>query len=357
MVSIRMNEPTGITAEEIARRLGGELLGDGRRIVRRAAPLGEAGADALSWLGHEKYRAQAVESCAGVVLAPPVYEPPSGQTVIRVADPDLALCSVLRWLVPPPEPLSPGVHPRAVVEQGAVVEGAAIGANAYVGAGTRVGGGTQVHPGVYIGRDVRIGRDCVLWPNVVVRERVTIGDRVIIHANATIGADGFGYLQRDGKHVRIPQVGTVVVEDDVEIGANTAIDRARSGETRIGCGTKIDNLVQIAHNVVIGHDSIIVAQSGISGSCTLGHHVVLAGQTGLIDHVKIGDGATILAQSGVADDVPPGAAYRGSPAVRAVQCARSDMLVRRLPKLAEQLRDLMQRVKRLESAADDRARS
>lgn len=202
----------------------------------------------------------------------------------------------------------------------------------------------------------RIGRDCLLWPNVVVRERVTIGDRVIIHPNVTIGADGFGYLQRADKHVKIPQIGTVVIEDDVEIGANTCIDRARSGITRIGRGTKIDNLVQVGHNVTIGEDCIIVAQCGISGSTSLGHHVVLSGQVGLTDHLRIGSAVQVAAKSGVFRNVPDGKVYRGIPATEYYQYARQQIGVRRLPKLMEQLRELARRVEWLESAADDTTR-
>jgi UDP-3-O-[3-hydroxymyristoyl] glucosamine N-acyltransferase len=224
-----------------------------------------------------------------------------------------------------------------------------------VGARSVIGPGTELHPGVYVGADVQMGPDCVLWPGVVIRERVTLGARVVVHANTTIGGDGFGYLQRDGRHVKIPQIGTVVVEDDVEIGAGTCIDRARTGVTRIGRGTKIDNLVQVAHNVTVGEGCIIVAQCGISGSAWLGRYVVLAGQVGVVDHVKIGARAVVTAQSGVAKSWPEGQVLRGSPAREAHEQARLDAAVRRLPKLNEQVRELQQRVERLESATDDRA--
>jgi UDP-3-O-[3-hydroxymyristoyl] glucosamine N-acyltransferase len=349
-----MSTSPGITAAELARRLGGTLEGDGARVVHAVAALEEAGPQTLSWVATRELLPRLAKSQAAVVLVPSDCEVPAGRTAIHVADPDLALCDVLRWLAPPLEPLPPGVDAAATVAADAIVEGAAIGPQVSVGPRARIGPGTQLHPGVRVGAEASIGRDCVLWPNVVVRERVTIGDRVIIHPNATIGADGFGYLQREGRHVKIPQVGTVLIEDDVEIGANTCVDRARSGVTRIRRGTKIDNLVQVGHNVDVGEDCVIVAQCGISGSTSLGHHVVLAGQVGLTDHLRIGDGVQVAAQSGVVGDIPSGQVCRGTPAVDNYLYGRQQVGIRRLPKFMEQIRELVRRVERLESATDDR---
>jgi UDP-3-O-[3-hydroxymyristoyl] glucosamine N-acyltransferase len=348
-----MADKSAMTVAELARHLQAQVDGDGARAVRRIEALQDAGPDALSWLGDAKYLPQLEQTRAAAVLVPHNLEIPAGRTVIRVADPDLALCEALALLGPPPETVPPGVHPNAVVAQDAVVEGAAIGAHVTIGAQARVGAGTQLHPGVRVGADTTIGRDCVLWPNVVVRERTTIGDRVIIHPNSTIGADGFGYLERQGRHLKIPQVGRVIIEDDVEIGANCAVDRARSGETRIRRGTKIDNLVQIGHNCDIGEHCIIVGQCGISGSTTLGNHVVLAGQVGIIDHLRIGDGVQVAAKSGVARDIPDGAVFRGIPATDNSLFGRQQAAVRRLPKMIEQLRALTKRVEQLESTAHD----
>ena len=346
---------SSITAAELGQSLGGAVEGDAARVVSSVGTLEEAGPEAVSWVGGPELRARFEASQAGVVLVPLDFPVPPGRTVIRVPDPDLALCDVLRRLGPPAETVAAGVHPSAVVAPDAVVEGAAIGAHVVVGARASVGAGTQLHAGVYLGADVHVGRDCVLWPNVVVRERVTIGDRVTIHPNSTIGADGFGYLQRGGQHVKIPQVGTVAIEDDVEVGANVCIDRARSGVTRIGRGSKIDNLVQIGHNVTLAEGCIVVAQCGISGSTSLGHHVVLAGQVGLVDHLRIGDQAVLAAQSGVTGDLPGGKLYRGTPAVEHGQFARQQISLKRLPKVIEQVRNLVRRVDKLESATDDRA--
>ena len=350
-----MPDLPSISAAELARRLGGTLSGDGARVVRGVAPLDEAGLDDLSWLGSASYLPKFATSRAGVVLVPPECEVPPDKTVIRVPDPDLALCAVLRCLAPPPEPVPLGVDRAARVAPDAVVDGACIAPHVFVGARAVVGPGTQLHAGVYVGADSRIGRNCVLWPNVVVREHATIGDRVIIHPNATIGADGFSYLERGGKHHKIPQIGRVVIEDDVEIGAGTCIDRARSGVTRIGRGTKIDNLVQIAHNVQVGEDCIIVGQCGIAGSATLGNHVVLAGQVGVVDHLRIGHNVVVAAQSCVTHDIPDGAVVRGMPAEDDWEYRRQAVGIRRLPKMIEQLRALSKRVEQLESAANDRA--
>jgi UDP-3-O-[3-hydroxymyristoyl] glucosamine N-acyltransferase len=348
-----MTEKDAMTVGDVARYLGAELEGDAARVLRRVETLEKAGPDALSWLSSPRYLKQFERTGAAAVLVARELEVPEARTVIRVADPDLALCEVLTLLGPPPEGVPVGVHPSAVVSPDAVVEGAAIGAHVTVGCRARVGPGTQVHPGVYIGAETVIGRDCVLWPNVVVRERTTIGDRVIIHPNTTIGADGFGYLLRDGRHHKIPQIGRVVIEDDIEIGANCAIDRARSGETRIRRGTKIDNLVQIGHNCDIGEHCIIVGQCGISGSTTLEQHVVLGGQVGVTDHIHIGAGVRAAAKAGLTRNTPAGAVVRGNPATDKNLFSRQQAAVRRLPKMIEQLRELRKRVEQLESAAHD----
>jgi UDP-3-O-[3-hydroxymyristoyl] glucosamine N-acyltransferase len=348
-----MPPPDQITVGELARQLNAEVEGDAARVIRRVETLEQAGPDALSWLGTPAYLEQFQRSNAAAALVPQDLPVPKGKTVLRVADPDLALCEVLALLGPPPERVPVGTHPSAVVSPEAAVEGAAIGALVTVGPRAVIGPGTQLHPGVRIGADVAIGRDCVLWPNVVVRERAAIGDRVIIHPNTTIGGDGFGYLERDGRHRKIPQVGGVVIEDDVEIGANSAIDRARSGETRIRRGTKIDNLVQIGHNCDIGEDCIIVGQCGISGSTKFGRHVVLGGQVGVADHLEIGDGVRVAAKSGVVGDIPAGAVFRGNPARDNSLFARQQVAVRRLPKMIAQLRELAKRVAQLESTAHD----
>ncbi len=337
-----------LTAEDLAKRLNGTLHGDPSRRIGDVAPLDQAGPDALSWVGTPAHLSQAVESKAGVLLLPERCEPLADRTVIMVVDPDAAMCEVLELLAPPPERVPPGVHPTATVAPSANVRGAAIGSSAYVGASARVGAGTQVHPGVYVGAHATIGRDCVLWPNVIVRERVMVGDRVVIHPNATIGADGFSYILRDGKHRKVPQIGTVTIEDDVEIGANTSIDRARSGTTRIRRGTKIDNQVQIGHNCDIGEDCIIIALCGLGGSVALGHHVVLAGQAGISDHQKVGNRVTVAGKAGVANTIPDGQVVRGSPAIEGRRYLREQAALRKLPEALKKLKALAQRVEQLQ---------
>jgi len=351
----KMGEPRALSAAELAQRLGGLVEGDEHRLVRGVGTLEQAGPDGLSWVGSPEMLPRAAASNAGVVLIPEGCALPSDRTVIRVRDPDTAFCEALELLAPPPDRVPSGVHPTAVVMPNAMVSEAHIGAHVYVGPDAIVGRGTQIFPGTYVGARARIGIDGVLWPNVVVRERVTIGNRVVIHANATIGADGFGYLQRNGRNRKIPQIGSVVIEDDVEIGANTTIDRARSGVTRIGRGTKIDNLVQIGHNCDIGEDCVIISQSGVSGSCTLGRHVVVGGQVGVADHLCIGDGARIVGQSGVTVDVPAGRVVRGTPAVEFRRHMRELATLRKLPVRNRLLRDLTRRLERLEQQLLDMA--
>lgn len=357
-----MSDAPAMTVAELAHLVGGELVGDGARVIRGGGTLLEAGPDGVAWVGKPDLMKHIEKSQDGVVLIPGSCEPPAGRTVIRVRDPDVAMCQALEVLRPPRPSVLPGVDPTATVAKSAVADGAAIGPHVFVGEHALIGPGTRLHAGVYVGAGTRVGRDCELWPNVVIRENCTLGDRIVIHPNTTIGADGFGYLQREGKHVKIPQVGRVVIEDDVEIGANTCIDRARTGETHIGRGAKIDNLVQIGHNVRIGEDCIVVSQCGISGSTTLGHHVVLAGQVGLIDHLRIGNHVVIAAKSGVAESIPDGQVYRGIPAAENGVYARQAVGIRLLPKIMDQLRELtkrlerLERTERLESAKDDSKR-
>jgi UDP-3-O-[3-hydroxymyristoyl] glucosamine N-acyltransferase len=348
-----MTQEPRISAGELAAQLDGVLAGDAAAIIMGVATLEDAGPEELSWVGDVSVLPRLAKSRAGVVLVPADCAIDAPRSLIRVADPDAAIGAALTLLAPPVDAVPAGVDPTAIVAADAVVEGACVGPRVVIGSGTRIGAGTQLHAGVVVGSRCTIGRDCVLWPNVVVRERTEMHDRVVLHPGVIIGSDGFGYQQRDGKHIKIPQIGRVVIEADVEIGANTCVDRARSGETRIGRGTKIDNLVQIGHNVRVGDDCIIVSQCGISGSTTLGRHVVLAGQVGLIDHLNIGSGVVVAAQSGVTGDIPDGKVYRGSPAVENGAYTRQAVGFRRLPQIMQQLKDLTRRVEQLESPAND----
>jgi len=352
-----MHKAKSFTVAQIAERLHADLIGDGAATVRGVAPLARAGKQCVSWLADIRYLPALKNTNAAATLIPLDLEPIPNQTLIPVADPDLAICDVLTMLAPDVPQPPVGTHESASVAADAQVAGATIGPQCTVESGATIGRGTRLHAGVFVGAHTTIGQDCVLWPNVVVREYTDIGDRVIIHPNTTIGADGFGYLMRDDRHLHIPQIGSVVIEDDVEIGANTAIDRARSGVTRIGRGTKIDNLVQIAHNCEIGEHCLVVGQSALSGSATLGRYVVLAGRSGVADHVTIGDGAQVAAQSVAFKDVAPGAVMRGVPAEPIGPWQRQMAALRRLPELVRQVRELAQRVRELESTANDPRRS
>jgi UDP-3-O-[3-hydroxymyristoyl] glucosamine N-acyltransferase len=328
---------------ELARLVGGELTGDPATPIRGLAPLERAEPGDLSFVTGPRYLAAAERSGASALLAPPDLDLP-GRAVVRVGQPLVAVARLLRVFHPEPVP-APGVHPTAVVGDPAeVAADATIMAYAVVAPGSVVAAGAVLHPHVVVGPRCRVGEGSVLHPHVVLREDVEIGRRVVIHAGSVLGADGFGYLFDGTRHQKIPQVGRVVVEDDVEIGANVTIDRAMLGETVIGHGTKIDNLVQIGHNTVVGADTIIVAQTGISGSCRIGSRVALAGQVGVADHVTIGDGAQIGAQSGVHRDVPPGATMLGAPAIPAGEARRSMAAFPRLPDALRAVRQLSRRI-------------
>lgn len=345
------------TLLQLAAEIGATVDGDGGVVIERVATLDDADARAVTWVAGAKHMPRMTESRAAAFLTSPEIPRPDQRPALRAADVDGALVRLLSLLEPPPPRVAPGIHPTAHVAPDAIVDGAAIGPNAFVGPGARIGRGTQLHAGVYVGANTTVGADCVIWPNVVIRERITIGDRVIIHANCTIGADGFGYIFREGRHLKVPQIGTVLIEDDVEIGANTTVDRAKTGETRIGQGTKIDNLVQIGHNVTVGRHCIIVAQCGVSGSCTFGDYVIVGGQVGVADHVKVGAGTQIAARAALFSDVPAQSKVAGAPAMDAGDFWRLVALQRRLPDMASQLRELQKRVAQLESAAHNRTGS
>jgi UDP-3-O-[3-hydroxymyristoyl] glucosamine N-acyltransferase len=273
---------------------------------------------------------------------------------ILCEDPALAIATILERFAPVVPRPEPGVHPSAIVAASARLgRDVAVGPCAVIGERAQIGDRSVIHAQVFVGAEVSIGQEVELWPGVVVRERCTISDRVVIHPNTTIGADGFGYQYVDGRHAKIPQIGTVVIEEDVEIGANCAVDRAKFGATQIGRGTKIDNLVQVAHNVQIGPGCMIVAQCGIAGSARLGRGVVLGGKVGIRDHASLGDGAQAAACACISKDVPAGHKVFGSPAIEYDQYIRERGKLRRLPQMADQLKALMERIERLEAATDD----
>lgn len=333
---------------ELAERLGCRLEGDGGLEVAAVRSLEEAGPHDLSFIARPAYLARLQGSAAGAVILGEGW-PPVDRPALRTGNPYLALARALTIFHPTPTP-APGIHPTAVVAPDArVAPDACVGPLCVLGPGTAVGAGTILEAQVAVGARVRIGQGCRIFPNVTLRDEVVLGDRVIIHSGTVIGADGFGYGRDGHRYVKIPQVGRVVIEDDVEIGANVCIDRATLDETRIGRGTKIDNLVQVGHNVRIGSDTVIVAQVGISGSARIGSRVTLAGQVGVADHVEIGDDAIVMAQSGVGKDIPPRTAVFGSPAAPHTETKRQLAALARLPALRKAVRALEERLAGLEA--------
>ncbi len=349
-----MGRPAGMTVGDIAERLDATVEGDPLRVITAVSTLEQAGPNEIAWVGSEAFLRKAADSAAGAIVLPEAGSLSTKASLIRVPDPDLAIVSVQTWLAPPTRRVEAGVDPTASVGDGAVVTGASIGPHVSIGRDAVIGPGTQLHAGVRIGDATSVGEDCVLEPNVVVGERIRIGNRVIIHPNSTIGADGFGFLFRAGRHVKIPQTGSVEIGDDVEIGANNTIDRARTGVTRLGDGVKTDNLVHVGHNVVIGDHSMLIAMTAIGGSSVLGHHVILSGHCGVTDHVRIGNGVQCGAYSIIMNDVPDGAVLKGDPAIDLRTEQRQKALVRRLPIMRETLRSLERRVRELEVARPDR---
>jgi UDP-3-O-[3-hydroxymyristoyl] glucosamine N-acyltransferase len=345
-----------LSLAELGPRIGAAVRGDGALCVSGVAELAVAGPSQLAFYSNGKYKKDLLRTRACAVIVGATDEPLVPQSAARlVADQPYVAFAKASALFHSELRAEAGVDERAFVAASAEVHPtAAIGAGAYVGAGVRIGARTSVHPGVRILDGAAIGEDCTLWPGAVVRERCVLGNRVVLQPNAVIGSDGFGFAfdpEGDGQgpvHRKVPQAGIVRVEDDVEVGACTCIDRATLGETVIGRGTKIDNLVQIGHNVKVGPLSLIVAQVGISGSTELGMGVVLAGQVGVAGHVKIGDGARVGGQSGVFNDLPAGVTVTGTPTRPQRDYLRSVAALHQLPDLLKELRRLSQRVAELE---------
>ena len=346
------------TLSELAARVGGLVDGDGGLVVDGVAPLEDAGPSQISFFANRKYRKAFEASRAGAVIVEPDEQAPVGRTVLRASPAYLAFAKISTAFHPPREPL-PEIAPEAVIHPTARVHPSAqVMPLASVGPRAEVGARTILFPGVHLGEEVRVGEDCLLYPNVVVRERCVLGDRVILQPGCVIGSDGFGFaldLQGEGRgprHYKVPQVGIVVIEDDVEIGANTCIDRATLGTTRVCRGAKIDNLVQLAHNVEVGPLSIVASQVGISGSTRLGMGVVVWGQAGLVGHMTVGDRAEIAAHSGVHADIGPGERVAGYPATRDVQWARNAAVFNRLTEMRRELRELRAEVARLKGGQE-----
>jgi UDP-3-O-[3-hydroxymyristoyl] glucosamine N-acyltransferase len=337
-----------VTLAELADRLGCRLdaedAGAGATTIVGVADLATARADQIALFAHPRFKADAAATRAGAVIVSQ-DTPPLGRPLLRTAGPFFAFAKALALFHTPPRPAA-GVSPQAVVATDALVDPAAtIGPFVAIGPGARVGAGSILESHVSVGAGAVIGRDCHVHAHVSIREHVVIGDRVVLQNGAVIGSDGFGFTRdAGGGHVKVPQVGIVVIEDDVEIGANTTVDRATVGETRIGAGTKIDNLVQVGHNVRIGREVLLAAQVGISGSATLEDRVTLGGQVGVQGHIVIGRGAIAAGQSGVTNSVEPGRFVTGYPAIDNRAWRKASVVFAHLPALRERLKAVERRL-------------
>jgi UDP-3-O-[3-hydroxymyristoyl] glucosamine N-acyltransferase len=344
------------TVEQLAALVRGRLVGDGSLPILAARPVGEAGPGDITFIEDDKYAKLLRTSPAAAAIVGPHFKLPAPPperplTIIEVDDPLAAFLTVRSHLLGDDGPSWRGIHPQAWIAPTAQIGAdVAIYPFAYIGDEAVIGDGCSIYPGVYVGRRCRLGSQVVLRPNVVLYDGVVLGDRVEVHAGTVLGGDGFGYRLVNGKHVKIPQTGRVEVGDDVEIGANCTIDRGTFEATRIGEGTKIDNLVMIGHNNRIGRHNILCGQVGIAGSCKTGDYVMMAGQAGIKDHTEIGDRVIIGAQAGVHRHVPSNTQVLGSPAIPVREQRRIFQMIARLPEMHNQLRELAAQVAVLTAA-------
>lgn len=334
--------------EKIVELVGGKLKGDGSLEISGIRGIEQAGEGHITFLNKKTFLNILNQSQASAVLVK--EEVDSSVSQVIVASPELAFARLLRVFHPEPHP-EPGIHDRAVVGKNVKLgEQVTLSAGVFIGDDVEIADHVHLYPGVVVGDRCRIGSHTVLFPNVTLYRETELGSNVILHAGVVIGADGFGYtLDERGAHYKINQIGRVVIEDHVEIGANSCVDRAAMGTTLIKQGTKIDNLVQVAHNCTVGEHSILVAQVGLAGSCTLGHHVVLAGQVGVADHVTLGDQVTLTAQSGTFRNIENNKVYGGHPAIPLGEWKKYVTVLPKLPELARKIRDLETRLNEIEN--------
>lgn len=332
---------------EIAGLVNGSVIGNAELEITGAASLDDAGENDITFAVPPHLEHAAQTKAAAVIIPDTVTE--FSKPAIRVSNPRVAFAKLLGMFIPP-LPIERGVHSAAVLGKNvAVGKNTAIMAYAVIADNAVIGDNTIVYPHTYIGHNARVGSDTVIYPNVTIREDCIIGSRVIIHSGAVIGSDGFGFVTHNGRHQKVPQIGNVIVEDDVEIGANVTIDRATMSSTVVKCGTKIDNLVHLAHNVIIGENCYLVAQTGIAGSAKVGNNVTFAGQSGSAGHITIGDNCTFAARSAPISDIAPGSFCGGFPARPHREWLRNEASIGKVPDLIKKVRELEKRLAHLES--------
>jgi UDP-3-O-[3-hydroxymyristoyl] glucosamine N-acyltransferase len=343
------------TLGELTRHVDGTLKGSPEVRIGGVAPLSDAGPDQISFVS-DRRAAKAASNCRAAALIVDASFPDQDRPLLITANPYLAFARIAQLFAERPE-LPPGIHPSAFIGPGVRLGSeVCIGPLASIEADSSIGQGTGIYGSVYVGRGVSVGEQCLIYPGVILLDRCRIGNRVTIHSGTVIGSDGFGFAQdENGRHVKVPHLGTVQIDDDVEIGANCTIDRGTLGMTWIQQGTKIDNLVMIAHNVVVGQHNLLVAQVGVSGSTRLGNHVVLAGQVGVVGHITIGDRVRVGAQSGVAHSVPAEQDMMGSPAVPQKEWFRNYSNIHKLSRLKEEVKSLKGKIAELEKALQGNA--
>jgi len=339
--------------QDIARLVNGEFVGDGEREIIRIGKIEEASEGDISFIANPKYaKYHDTTGASALIVSQDFKATRPDLAYIRVSDPYAAFLQVLRVFAPSTDRPAPGVHPTAVVGPDVSLgSDVSIGPHVVIGSGSTIGAGTVIFPNTVLGSGVEVGRDCCIYANVSIYRATRIGNNVMVHSGTVIGADGFGFVPRgDEGWDKVPQVGCVVIEDDVEIGANCTIDRATLGETRICRGVKLDNLIHIAHNVVIGRNTAIAAQAGISGSTRIGAANLIAGQVGIVGHIETADQVIIEAQSGVSKSIRKPGRYFGHPVKEHAQALRQEGALRQLPDLLQEIRDMRNRIAQLEAA-------